>query len=181
LNKCAAILRIRRSFSRPASALVPSDLFIHGAAFPPCFPRSSSHGFKAVNAHDRNITSNKLDKRIQQVDQCIERYLSEMETADRQALDVAEARVTRLKEKIATPKARMETLKQIRTQLEEVPDGQISLTDPDARAMATGTSRGLVGYNVERSIFLPTVWQQRAAAFSTTLGRSRRSNVRVSA
>jgi hypothetical protein len=104
-----------------------------------------------------------------------------METADRQALDVAEARVTRLKEKIATPKARMETLKQIRTQLEEVPDGQISLTDPDARAMATGTSRGLVGYNVERSIFLPTVWQQRAATFSTTSGRSRRSNVRVSA
>jgi hypothetical protein len=37
LSKCAAILRIRRSFSLPASALVPLDLFIHGAAFPRFF------------------------------------------------------------------------------------------------------------------------------------------------
>jgi hypothetical protein len=51
--------------------------------------------FKAVNAHDRNFTRVKLDKRIQQIDQCIERYLTAMETADRQPSEVAEARAIR--------------------------------------------------------------------------------------
>ena len=50
--------------------------------------------FKAVNAHDRNFTRGKLDKRMQQIEQCIERYLSAMETADRAEPDVAELRVT---------------------------------------------------------------------------------------
>jgi len=75
--------------------------------------------FKAVNAHDRNFTRGKLDKRMQQIDQCIERYLSAMETADRQPSDVAQARVPRLKEKLETLKAQMEKLKQIESQLEQ--------------------------------------------------------------
>ena len=39
--------------------------------------------FKAVNAHDRNFTRAKLEKRMQQIDHSIERYLTEMDTADR--------------------------------------------------------------------------------------------------
>jgi len=80
--------------------------------------------FKAVNAHDRNFTRGKLDKRMQQIDQCIERYLSAMETADRQPSDVAQARVPRLKEKLETLKAQMEKLKQIESQLEQTAAGR---------------------------------------------------------
>lgn len=58
--------------------------------------------FKAVNAHDRNFIHAKLEKRMRQIDECIERYLTAMDTADRQAPDIAEARTTRLKEKIVT-------------------------------------------------------------------------------
>lgn len=103
--------------------------------------------FNAVNAHDRNFTQGKLEKRMQEIDRCIERYLTEMDTADRQPTGIAEARTTRLKEKMATLTARMAHLKEIQTQLDQSPTGQISLTDPDARAMATSTSRGLVGYS----------------------------------
>ncbi len=36
------------------------------------------------------------------------------------------------------------------TQVEASPDGQVSLTDPDALAMATsGRGSGIVGYNVQ--------------------------------
>lgn len=108
--------------------------------------------FKAVNAHDRIFTRGKLEKRIQEIDRCIESYLIEMDTADRQPADITEARTTRLKEKMATLKTRMEQLKEIQAQLDQSPTGQISLTDPDARAMATSTSRGLVGYNVQTAI-----------------------------
>lgn len=108
--------------------------------------------FKAVNAHDRNFTQGKLEKRLAEIDRCIERYLAAMDTADRQAPEVAEARTSRLKEKIATLKGQMERLKQLQSQIEQEPSGQISLTDPDARAMATSTSRGLVGYNVQTAV-----------------------------
>ncbi len=108
--------------------------------------------FKAVNAHDRNFTRGKLAKRMQQIDQCIERYLAEMDTADRQQSDVAEMRTSRLHEKIATLKKDMAELREIEVQLKESPSGQVSLTDPDARAMATSNSRGLVGYNVQPAV-----------------------------
>lgn len=108
--------------------------------------------FKAVNAHDRNFTRGKLDKRMHQVEECIDRYLKAMDTADRQAPDVAEARTTRLKEKIATLKSQMVRLKDIQRSLRASAEGQISLTEPDARAMATSNSRGLVGYNVQTAV-----------------------------
>ena len=35
----------------------------------------------------------------------------------------------------------------------QAPDGQVSLTDPDARAMATsGRGTGMVGYNVQTAV-----------------------------
>lgn len=108
--------------------------------------------FKAVNAHDRNFTRAKLEKRVQQIDQCIERYLVAMDTADRYQSDVTEAKTARLREKIATLRAQAKELKQIEEQLQNSPSGQVSLTDPDARAMATSTSRGLVGYNVQTAV-----------------------------
>ena len=96
--------------------------------------------FKAVNAHDRNFTRGRLEKRMRQIDECIDRYLKAMDTADRQAPDIAEARTVRLKEKISTLKADMARLKKIEKTLASAPDGQVSLTDPDARAMATSNS-----------------------------------------
>jgi transposase len=108
--------------------------------------------FKAVNAHDRNFTRAKLEKRMQQIDHSIERHLTEMDTADRQQSDVAEARTARLGEKIKTLKTQMQALKQLQAQLEQAPEGQLSLTDPDARAMSTSNSRGVVGYNVQTAV-----------------------------
>ncbi|WP_137009962.1 IS1182 family transposase [Aquitalea aquatilis] len=108
--------------------------------------------FKAVNAHDRNFTRGKLEKRMQEIDHCIERYLIALETADRQPPEIAEVRAIRIQQKMATLKKSMERLKQIQAQLEQEPSAQISLTDPDARAMATSTSRGLVGYNVQTAV-----------------------------
>ena len=108
--------------------------------------------FKAVNAHDRNFTQAKLDKRIQEVEHSIDRYLAAMETADRNPSDVTETKTAHLHKKIEHLKQQMHDLKAMQAQLHEAPSGQISLTDPDARAMATSTSRGLVGYNVQTAV-----------------------------
>lgn len=108
--------------------------------------------FKAVNAHDRNFTRGKVAKRLEQIDRCIDRYMVALDTADRQVPDIAEARTTRLNEKIETMKAEMVKFKQIQEDLEQASVKQVSVTDPDARAMATSTSRGLVGYNVQSAV-----------------------------
>jgi len=108
--------------------------------------------FKAVNAHDRNFTHGKVDKRMREIEHSIERYLAAMETADRNPSDITEAKTARLRDKIETLKTQMANLKQIKAQLDTTPAGQVSLTDPDARAMATSTSRGLVGYNVQTAV-----------------------------
>src|ERR1022692_829279 len=109
--------------------------------------------FKAVNNRDKNFTDNKLKKRMAQLEESIGRYLAELDRADREPTLVTEDRVSRLKEKVATVKAHMEHLKQIGEQLRAAPDGQVSLTDPDARSMATsGRGTGMVGYNVQTAV-----------------------------
>ncbi len=66
---------------------------------------------------------------------------------------MTELRTPRLKERLATLRDRLRTLQAMETLVEAAPDRQISLTDPDARAMATnGKGTGLVGYNVQAAV-----------------------------
>jgi transposase len=109
--------------------------------------------FKAVNNRDKNFTDRKLKARMQQLEESIARYLTELDRADREPTLVTEARVSHIKGKIATVKGQMRQLKQIGNQMSKAPDGQISLTDPDARSMATsGRGTGMVGYNVQTAV-----------------------------
>ena len=109
--------------------------------------------FKAVNNRDRNFTAAKVEARLAQVEASIGRYLAALDRADREPSDIAEARATRLKQKIAGLREQMQVLQAIGRQVEAAPDGQVSLTDPDARSMATsGKGTGMVGYNVQAAV-----------------------------
>ena len=94
-----------------------------------------------------------MAKRLEQVEASIARYLAALDRADRQDNDVAEARTSRLKEKIKGLRRQMQALRDMGQQVEAAPDQQISLTDPDARSMATsGKGTGIVGYNVQAAV-----------------------------
>ena len=109
--------------------------------------------FKAVNNRDKNYTLYKLQRRIEQVEASIARYLSAMEAADRQESDLAQAKSVRLKEKIAALREQMQQFEAMKEVIRAAPDQQISLTDPDARSMATsGKGGGIVGYNVQTAV-----------------------------
>jgi hypothetical protein len=100
--------------------------------------------FKAVNHRDRYFTSAKLERRMRDIEASINRYLVQMDTADRQEPTIARAKTERLQDKIAALKEQMKILTQVEVQLDAAPDKQVSLTDPDARSMKTrGT--GVVG------------------------------------
>jgi transposase len=109
--------------------------------------------FKAVNARDKNFTEAKMKRRLERIDESIARYLSQLETADRHGDAVPEAKTTRLKSKIEKLKEEIVRLNAINAEMMKSEDKQVSLTDPDARSMATsGKDTGIVGYNVQIAV-----------------------------
>ena len=109
--------------------------------------------FKAVNTRDKNFTKAKLKRRLQQIDESIERYLSQIDSADRQDSAAATGKKQRLTDKISALEKEMDRLKKLEVRLLAEPDQQLSLTDPDARSMATsGRGSGMVGYNVQAAV-----------------------------
>ena len=109
--------------------------------------------FKAVNNRDRNFTKAKMKRRLQQIDESIARYLSQMASADRQDTQAAKHTSERLQDKITKLKKEVKRLTVLEKDMLSKPDQQISLTDPDARSMATsGRGTGMVGYNVQTAV-----------------------------
>ena len=84
----------------------------------------------------------------------VARYLKQLDSADRQEpTDAITMRKTRLNEKLDKLREEMRRLKALEKQRLESEDGQISLSDPDARSMATsGRGSGVVGYNVQAAV-----------------------------
>jgi len=110
--------------------------------------------FKAVNTRDKNFTRAKMERRLEQIEESVARYLSQLDTADRQEPSEALAtRTAHLKEKLARLASELQRLKAIEQEMLASPDEQISLTDPDSRSMATsGRGSGVVGYNVQVAV-----------------------------
>jgi transposase len=110
--------------------------------------------FKAVNNRDRNFTRAKVERRRAQLEESVARYLSQLDTADRQEPSEALAmKTTRLKEKLAKLGEEMRRLEALEARMQAAPDQQLSLTDPDSRSMATsGRGSGVVGYNVQVAV-----------------------------
>src|SRR2546429_2315515 len=109
---------------------------------------------KAVNNRDKNFTRAKVERRRAQLEESVARYLSQLDTADRQEpTEALAAKVTRLTEKLTKLKEEMGKLAVYEKQMLASPDQQISLTDPDSRSMATsGRGSGVVGYNVQVAV-----------------------------
>ncbi len=113
--------------------------------------------FKAVNHREKNFTQDRLTRRMAAIEGTIDRYLAELDRADRQhevtGVAVPAARVERLKRGIATLKQKLKGLGTLDEQMRVSGEQQISLTDPDARAMTSQShSAYVVGYNVQSAV-----------------------------
>ena len=93
--------------------------------------------FKAVNARDKNFTEAKMKRRLERIDESIARYIAQLETADRRGDAVPAERIVRFKDKIVKLREEITRLNTIRAEMIRSEGKQISLTDPDARSMAT--------------------------------------------
>ena len=106
---------------------------------------------KAVNNKDRNFTRASLTKFIELADAKLDDYLQRLDQSDAAESKTAGSRVKNLAEKIAAIRERRTRCKDMLAQLDRTGEDQISLTDPDSRAMAAHTHVA-VGYNVQVAV-----------------------------
>src|SRR6202162_4589530 len=106
---------------------------------------------KAVNNKDRNFTRASLSEFIRLADAKLEDYLRRLDQSDVTENPAGGARVKNLAEKIAAIRERRTRCEQMLAHLDQTGEEQISLTDPDSRAMAAHT-RVAVGYNVQVAV-----------------------------
>lgn len=106
---------------------------------------------KAVNNRRRNFTRAMLDSKLKKTDERLERFLKEMDEADAGDLSGGTTSDTDLCAKIEALRERRAMLQAHRKTLERSGESQLSLTDPDARAMEARTRIG-VGYNAQIAV-----------------------------
>jgi len=106
---------------------------------------------KAVNNKDRNFTRTSLTQFINLADAKLEDYLQRLDQSDVTDNGTVGSRVKNLAEKIAAIGKRRTRCKAMLEELDRTGEDQISLTDPDSRAMAAHT-RVAVGYNAQIAV-----------------------------
>jgi transposase len=110
--------------------------------------------FKAVNAKAKSYTREKLRRRLGEIDVAIDRYMAELDRADevltKTGMQPVEARLSRVIKKLAHYRKEANALGAIKQRMDATGETQVSLTDPDCRAMATTSKQPrVVGYNVQ--------------------------------
>ena len=106
---------------------------------------------KAVNNKDRNFTRASLTQFINLADAKFDDYLQRLDQSDVTENATVGSRVKNLAEKIAAIGERRTRCNAMLAELDRTGEDQISLTDPDSRAMAAHT-RVAVGYNVQIAV-----------------------------
>ena len=102
---------------------------------------------KAVNNKDRNFTRGALTKFIREADEKLADYMKRLDESDADEEKVTSGNGSgrgdgKLSDKIAAIKGKRDRHKALLDELDKTSEDQISLTDPDARAMARiGTKR----------------------------------------
>lgn len=106
--------------------------------------------FKAVNSKSNNFTPQKAKGHIERVEQSIALYLNKLDEADKTAEPEIITDLTATK--LAWLQQRLEELKQMQQAVEQHPDKQLSLTDPDSRLMKINNVNRQVSYNVQTAV-----------------------------
>ena len=106
---------------------------------------------KAVNSRARNFSRERLATYLASTDARLERYLAELDEIDRGEDGAGTGRGEALATKIARLREQRQASAALLGQLEDSGEGQISLTDPDARLMVAH-SKVTVGYNAQVAV-----------------------------
>lgn len=108
--------------------------------------------FRASNSRKKNYTKGKLAKQIEYYEDNVDKYMELLDEMDEQEEEEEKLNISKeeLKKKIEEAKARIEELKEIKDKVEK--EGEISLTDPDAKHMQTNNNGTDICHNVQIAV-----------------------------
>jgi transposase len=110
---------------------------------------------KAQNSKGRNYSEARLKGLLAEIENKVSGYLEELDQSDarEEASRSGPERLSaeELKQKIAQLRDRKKELQGVAQELEQSGDRQVSLTDPDSRAMSMGRG-STIGYNVQTAV-----------------------------
>ena len=107
--------------------------------------------FRASNSKRQNFGEKKLKRLIKWIDEKIDSYFLELDENDNKDKNVKDKTSEELKAKIEALKERKEKYEGMLNKLDEGDETQISLTDPDSRAMMNN-QRVEICYNVQITV-----------------------------
>jgi transposase len=108
---------------------------------------------KGQNAKGKNYSAAKVEALLGELEKKMSAYLQELEETDTAEGEKGAERLSaaELKEKIAQLEERRGELQSVASELEQSGASQVSLSDPDARAMSMGRG-STMGYNVQAAV-----------------------------
>jgi transposase len=107
--------------------------------------------FKALNNYKRNFNAQRLERAIAQMDEAIARYLVELDAQDAQQHTPPSSRRQAIETTLTNLRTRKAQYELLQAELQQSGETQISLTDPDSRAMPVSQGT-MVAYNVQISV-----------------------------
>jgi transposase len=105
---------------------------------------------RAQNSKKNNFNAKKLQEKLDYIDQKLEEYNKELAREDGDKPENPKTAAT--KKAIATQQARREQYEQMKEQLNESDEVQISTSDPDSRQLITRNHITEVGYNIQTTV-----------------------------
>jgi transposase len=107
--------------------------------------------FKACNSKKRNFTQSKLKRLIKETDKKIDEYLQELDRQDQVEAEIQNVTKEELRKKIDRLDENLKKYLAYQDQMKTTGQTQVSLTDPDSRAMYLGQAIQ-ISYNVQFAV-----------------------------
>lgn len=107
---------------------------------------------RAQNSLKNNFNKKRLDRHIEYVEGRIEEYLNKWDEVEKANPRDKKKQQRAIAEKINELEDRLDNFEDIQKQIDQSSDGQVSLTDPDARAVIRRRNIVEVGYNIQATV-----------------------------
>ncbi|MFZ7120989.1 MAG: transposase [Eubacteriaceae bacterium] len=107
--------------------------------------------FRANNARRKNYTNRKVEKQIAHFQESANKYMELLDICDcSESEETVKLSKEEIQEKIKQAKQRIEELTELKTRIEV--DGEVSITDPDARHMGVSNNGTDISHNVQIAV-----------------------------
>ncbi len=106
---------------------------------------------KGVNNKYRNYPKTLLQKKLKEINEAIEQYLTDIDKTDQEEKDLSSPNSQELQQKIERLKSSKEKYMKMIQEMEETGESQVSLTDPDSRSFSKKFGVA-VGYNAQIAV-----------------------------